>query len=271
MAQRQEYQNLLKGKTTRLDQMRIRLLNSVGFAWQLQRGGRRRRMRIDRTNVTESDEELLEVSAENQPEKILPGAVIGQDLKPPTPPPAPKTIGKATHSIPWKVPATTKDRNEKSRNGQCTDQGSISSGGEKTEFAASILHSISSLRENARSTNWELLPNGAYQFLASTSGSSTSCAKVPRESIFPVAPLPVCNTVATSTSTSKRPLEDRERKDAFSIGSDTAIQDSVAFAALELTRLAKAGGGAPASDNSNTSSESPSSRGPLKKRHRSPG
>ncbi|CAB9496721.1 helicase [Seminavis robusta] len=42
--QRQEYQNLIKGRTTRLDERRIRLLNGVGFSWQLQRGGRKRHL-----------------------------------------------------------------------------------------------------------------------------------------------------------------------------------------------------------------------------------
>jgi len=40
--QRQEYKNLLKGKSSRLNEERIRLLNDVGFAWELQRGGRKR-------------------------------------------------------------------------------------------------------------------------------------------------------------------------------------------------------------------------------------
>ena len=42
--QRQEYQNLLKGRTTRLDERRMRMLNGIGFAWQLQRGGRKRHL-----------------------------------------------------------------------------------------------------------------------------------------------------------------------------------------------------------------------------------
>ena len=43
--QRQEYKNLLRGRTTRLDGNRIQLLNGIGFAWQLQRGGRRRQLK----------------------------------------------------------------------------------------------------------------------------------------------------------------------------------------------------------------------------------
>ncbi|CAB9502456.1 helicase [Seminavis robusta] len=44
--QRQEYKNLIKGKTSRLNDNRVSLLNSLGFAWELQRGGRRRRLTV---------------------------------------------------------------------------------------------------------------------------------------------------------------------------------------------------------------------------------
>ncbi|CAB9496719.1 helicase [Seminavis robusta] len=44
--QRQEYKNLLKGKPSRLNERRIQLLNEIGFAWELQRGGRRRRVKV---------------------------------------------------------------------------------------------------------------------------------------------------------------------------------------------------------------------------------
>jgi hypothetical protein len=44
--QRQEYKNLIKGKTSRLNNKRVELLNSLGFAWELQRGGRRRRLTV---------------------------------------------------------------------------------------------------------------------------------------------------------------------------------------------------------------------------------
>jgi Helicase associated domain len=46
--QRQEYKNLLKGKPSRLSDQRIKLLNGIGFAWELQRGGRKRRVTITR-------------------------------------------------------------------------------------------------------------------------------------------------------------------------------------------------------------------------------
>ena len=57
--QRQEYQNMLKGRTTRLDEKRIRLLDGVGFSWQLPRGGRKRHLQpanqeADRENVARS-------------------------------------------------------------------------------------------------------------------------------------------------------------------------------------------------------------------------
>lgn len=44
--QRQEYKNLLKGKASRLNKQRIKLLESIGFVWELQRGGRRRRVTV---------------------------------------------------------------------------------------------------------------------------------------------------------------------------------------------------------------------------------
>jgi hypothetical protein len=37
---------LIKGKTSRLNDKRVELLNSLGFAWELQRGGRRRRLTV---------------------------------------------------------------------------------------------------------------------------------------------------------------------------------------------------------------------------------
>ena len=46
--QRQEYQNMLKGKTSRLDKKRMERLNKTGFSWQLQRGGRKRQLQIQR-------------------------------------------------------------------------------------------------------------------------------------------------------------------------------------------------------------------------------
>lgn len=48
--QRQEYKNLIKGKTSRLNDKRVNLLNSLGFAWELQRGGRRRRLAVNKNN-----------------------------------------------------------------------------------------------------------------------------------------------------------------------------------------------------------------------------
>jgi Helicase associated domain len=48
--QRQEYKNLIKGKTSRLNDKRVSLLNSLGFAWELQRGGRRRRLAVNKNN-----------------------------------------------------------------------------------------------------------------------------------------------------------------------------------------------------------------------------
>ena len=50
--QRQEYKNLLRGRTTRLDETRIQLLNGVEFAWQLQRGGRRRQLKARKRETT---------------------------------------------------------------------------------------------------------------------------------------------------------------------------------------------------------------------------
>ena len=40
--QRQEYKNIGKGRTTQLDDERIRLLTDIGFAWEVRRGGKRR-------------------------------------------------------------------------------------------------------------------------------------------------------------------------------------------------------------------------------------
>jgi hypothetical protein len=54
--QRQEYKNLQKGKKSRLNERRIQLLNDIGFAWELQRGGRKRRL----IATQGSDEEILE-------------------------------------------------------------------------------------------------------------------------------------------------------------------------------------------------------------------
>jgi hypothetical protein len=48
LLQRQEYKNLIKGKTSRLNDKRVELLNSLGFAWELQRGGRRRRLTVNK-------------------------------------------------------------------------------------------------------------------------------------------------------------------------------------------------------------------------------
>ncbi|CAB9496720.1 helicase [Seminavis robusta] len=42
--QRQEHKNMLKGKKSRLDDRRILMLNDIGFAWELQRGGRKRKL-----------------------------------------------------------------------------------------------------------------------------------------------------------------------------------------------------------------------------------
>jgi hypothetical protein len=53
--QRQEYKNLLKGKPSRLNEKRMQLLNSVGFAWELQRGGKRRQVNISDTEVHQQD------------------------------------------------------------------------------------------------------------------------------------------------------------------------------------------------------------------------
>ncbi|CAB9507559.1 helicase [Seminavis robusta] len=42
--QRQEFKNLRKGRTSQLNEQRIELLNELGFAWEVQRGGRRRQL-----------------------------------------------------------------------------------------------------------------------------------------------------------------------------------------------------------------------------------
>lgn len=46
--QRQEYQNMLRGKKSRLDKKRMERLNATGFSWALQRGGRRKHLHIQR-------------------------------------------------------------------------------------------------------------------------------------------------------------------------------------------------------------------------------
>lgn len=46
--QRQEYQNMLRGKNSRLDKKRMERLNATGFSWALQRGGRRKHLHIQR-------------------------------------------------------------------------------------------------------------------------------------------------------------------------------------------------------------------------------
>ena len=46
LPQRQEYKNLIKGKTSRLNNERVSQLSGLGFAWELQRGGRRRRLTV---------------------------------------------------------------------------------------------------------------------------------------------------------------------------------------------------------------------------------
>ncbi|CAB9496724.1 helicase [Seminavis robusta] len=82
--QRQEYKNLLRGRTTRLDENRIRLLNSVGFAWQLQRGGRRRQLKARSSSGSkgsdgDSSGSEKEGTGNNEGPCILPGEVlIGQ-------------------------------------------------------------------------------------------------------------------------------------------------------------------------------------------------
>lgn len=43
--QRQEYKNMQNGRTSQLNEHRIELLNELGFAWEVQRGGRRRRLK----------------------------------------------------------------------------------------------------------------------------------------------------------------------------------------------------------------------------------
>lgn len=52
--QRQEYKNLIKSKTSRLNDKRVAMLNSLGFAWELQRGGRRRRLAVNKAGSKES-------------------------------------------------------------------------------------------------------------------------------------------------------------------------------------------------------------------------
>lgn len=42
--QRQEYKNIRKGRTSQLNDQRIQLLTDIGFAWEVQRGGRRRKL-----------------------------------------------------------------------------------------------------------------------------------------------------------------------------------------------------------------------------------
>jgi Helicase associated domain len=101
--QRQEYKNLLRGRTTRLDENRIRLLNRVGFAWQLQRGGRRRQLKAksagyakdhhsngsDGESATGSDKEVPD---DQEGPCILPGEVlIGQGASKPMSPIATST------------------------------------------------------------------------------------------------------------------------------------------------------------------------------------
>lgn len=46
--QRQEYKNLIRNKTSRLNDKRVQMLESLGFAWELQRGGRRRRLAVNK-------------------------------------------------------------------------------------------------------------------------------------------------------------------------------------------------------------------------------
>lgn len=76
--QRQEYKNLLRGRTTRLDENRIRLLNSVGFAWQLQRGGRRRQLKARKAGEggTSDDDNKKEANDDESSAAILPGEVL---------------------------------------------------------------------------------------------------------------------------------------------------------------------------------------------------
>lgn len=96
--QRQEYKNLLRGRATRLDETRIRLLNSVGFAWQLQRGGRRRQLKArsksgsggaEGDNHSSDGEAKGEGGKEDDGPCILPGEVlIGQGASNPLSPDA---------------------------------------------------------------------------------------------------------------------------------------------------------------------------------------
>jgi len=94
--QRQEYKNLLRGRATRLDENRIRLLNSVGFAWQLQRGGRRRQLKArskssgaEGDNHSSDGEAKGEGGEEDDGPCILPGEVlIGQGASNPLSPDA---------------------------------------------------------------------------------------------------------------------------------------------------------------------------------------
>jgi hypothetical protein len=82
--QRQEYKNLLKGKSSRLNDSRITRLNEIGFAWQLQRGGRRRQLKakdkmMNRGNHegdgTDGGSTASEVEDNDEP-CILPGEVL---------------------------------------------------------------------------------------------------------------------------------------------------------------------------------------------------
>lgn len=57
---------MLKGKTSRLDERRIRLLNGIGFSWQLQRGGRKRHLQ----EIKRPAEETADSKPSAQPARV---------------------------------------------------------------------------------------------------------------------------------------------------------------------------------------------------------
>lgn len=66
--QRQEYKNLKNGRSSQLNEQRVRLLNDIGFAWEVQRGGRRRQLKPAASKA--------KVSEPREAQGIVPGKAL---------------------------------------------------------------------------------------------------------------------------------------------------------------------------------------------------
>jgi len=114
--QRQEYKNKIKGKKTRLNDQRIKMLNDIGFSWELQRGGRKRKLtetsmsehsREGHDRSVDSDSEdnasssssSSSFSSDNDPDTKTPGEIAIQVTIP-----TPGETYQATQPVPAPVP-----------------------------------------------------------------------------------------------------------------------------------------------------------------------